>query len=153
MTGHSPSTLFRHKQKHNPSTQAILVIFVALFILFLWLHFILAQEIESLGRQIQTNAKKLSEIERRKDALRKEIAIAGSQENLSNRAWALGYRAQTPIYLLYDHPLPQATSKSQVQVRQASTTSTAETPARQSHLVWDALARQFNALQKTKAEP
>jgi len=49
----------------NPPIQLILVIFVALFILFLWLNFVLTQEIESIGREIQARTEELQAAERR----------------------------------------------------------------------------------------
>jgi cytoskeletal protein RodZ len=102
------SSQLRPKRK-SPSIQAILVIAVALLILFLWLNFVLTQEIESIGREIQEKTQELDAIERRQDSLLKEISETDSQREMASKAWELGYRPQTPIYLLLAEPLPQGT--------------------------------------------
>jgi cell division protein FtsB len=93
-----------------PSMQAILVVFAMLLILLLWMHFILAMEIESMGRQNQINTERLKKIERENAALRIQGAEIASQENLSRRARELGYGLQTPIYLRLAEPLPEPQS-------------------------------------------
>ncbi len=82
-----------------PSTRTILIIFVALLILFSWLHFILALQIASTGRQIQIQTEELQKIERENTAILQDIAEAESPRRLAERARSLGYEPQQPIYL------------------------------------------------------
>jgi cell division protein FtsB len=93
-----------------PSMQAIVVVFAILLILLLWTHFLLAMQIESMGRQNQSNAKELDKIGRENAVLRRQIAESTSQQNLSQRALELGYGLQTPIYLRLTEPLPEPQS-------------------------------------------
>lgn len=93
----------------SPSLQLVLVIAVALFILFLWLNFALTQEIESIGREIQEKTQELEAIERRRDSLLKEISETSSQLEMADKAWDLGYRPQTPVFLPVVEPLARAT--------------------------------------------
>jgi cell division protein FtsB len=93
----------------SPSIQLVLVIAVVLFILFLWLNFALTQEIESIGREIQEKTRELQAIERRQDSLLKEISETSSQLEMADKAWDLGYRPQTPVFLPVVEPLARAT--------------------------------------------
>jgi hypothetical protein len=77
-----------------------------LLILLLWLHFFIAIDITSTGREIQTKAEHLRRIGRDNAALRRRIAEAASQEELARRAKELGYSSQAPIYLPLSLPLP-----------------------------------------------
>jgi hypothetical protein len=85
---------------------------VTLLILFLWLHFVLAQKVEIAGREIQVKSEELQKIERHNHELRRQISIAGSQERMSDRSRMMGYAAQRPVYLLVDQPLPPTTQSS-----------------------------------------
>jgi hypothetical protein len=87
----------------------ILVVFVALLILFLWLHLILAQQIESVGREIQVAQEELDKIKRQNYTIQGEIANTYTQENMATRALDLNYRPQQPLYLSIDQPLPPST--------------------------------------------
>jgi cell division protein FtsB len=107
VTSHLPSMPSRRGRK-SPPLQAILVVFVALFILFLWLNFILTQQIESIGREIQVKTKELNRVERRHEALLKEICEVASEQEMANMATRLGYRPQTPVYVAVGRPFVQA---------------------------------------------
>jgi cell division protein FtsB len=102
------STIRYTAKVSSPSIQVILVVFVALFILFLWLNFVLTQEIESIGREIQAKTEELQTMERRQDVLLKEISVISSQERMADQAWTMGYQPQTPVYLSVAEPLGQA---------------------------------------------
>jgi hypothetical protein len=73
------------------------------------MHFILAMEIETTGRQIQKRSEELRRISRENDALRREIAEAGSYRNLAERAEGLGFERQPPTYLILQDPLARPT--------------------------------------------
>ncbi|MGD2205264.1 MAG: hypothetical protein PVH17_00675 [Anaerolineae bacterium] len=83
------------------------IIFVALLILFRWLHLILALEIATNGRQIQLRTEELHKYERLNLAIQREIAEAESPRQLADRALSLGYRPHKPIYLRISKPLAQ----------------------------------------------
>lgn len=95
------------------SLEAGLLILAGLFILFLWLQFILAVEIESTGRQIEVRLREWERIERQNAALRQEIAVARSQQSLSERAYQLGYQYRPPLFLRLTQPL--VSSQEQIQ--------------------------------------
>ena len=80
MKGKLPRVSFRSKRSRTPSIQALIVIFISLFILFLWLNFGLTQQIESIGRDIQAKTEELQSLERQGDAYRQEISDKESQE-------------------------------------------------------------------------
>jgi hypothetical protein len=71
----------------------------ALLILFAWLHLILALQIASTGRQIQMATEELNKLRRDNLAVIRDTAIAGSEENMTKRAEAMGYALQAPVYL------------------------------------------------------
>ena len=79
---------------------------VALLILFAWLHLILALQIASTGRQIQIATEELNKLKRENMAVVQDTAVAESEENMTRRAEALGYRLQTPVYLSLGQTLP-----------------------------------------------
>lgn len=91
------------KQEH--STHVAVAILIALLILFLWLHFILAQQSETIGRQMAAATERLNQIERHNQVLLQEITMAESQSNMSAAAQALGFRPQQPLYLAINRPL------------------------------------------------
>jgi hypothetical protein len=84
------------------SVRIVIAAFVALLILFGWLHMIQALEIASTGRDIQDKMEELKEVRRENDYLRWRIAQELSVAEMSDRARHLGYRQQEPVYL----PLP-----------------------------------------------
>lgn len=144
MAGRLPPISFRTNRKYRPSTQAILIVSVVLFILFLWLNFVLAQEIESIGREIQVQTELLHRRQRQKDVLLKGIAEAGSQKNMAERARQAGYRLQVPIFLLVDQPLPQPTFGAEGSGRQLGTQADgAGDVVYSSYSLWDTLVRPF----------
>lgn len=144
MTGHLPSIQTKQGRK-SPSLQVILVAFVALVILFLWLNFVLAQEIESIGREIQVKTEELGAVERRHEALLKEISTVGSQQDMAARALALGYQPQTPVFLAVPEPLVQAPSNAFADSGQVAVLSGGERdwPSQPASSLLDVLARQL----------
>lgn len=118
--GKLPRISFRSRRNRTPSTQALIVIFITLFILFLWFNFGMAQQIESIGREIQAKTEKLESIERYMDARRQEIAVEGSQAKMSARARVLGYQAQAPFFLRVAEPLPESVSEASPPARQST---------------------------------
>jgi hypothetical protein len=109
VTSHLPSIPSKRGPK-SPPLQVILIAFVALFILFLWLNFVLMQEIEAIGREIQVKTAELKTVERRHEALLREICEVGSEQEMANMATGLGYRPQTPVYMVVGKPLVQAST-------------------------------------------
>jgi cell division protein FtsB len=105
----------RHTTRRGPSLETAIAVSIALFILFLWLHFVLAQELESVGRQIQERTYELERADRENAALEAQIAETGNQENMSRRAKELGYDIRTPTYLVISEPLgrPQSDETSE----------------------------------------
>jgi cell division protein FtsB len=141
------STIRYTAKVSSPSIQVILVVFVALFILFLWLNFVLTQEIESIGREIQAKTEELQVIERRQGVLLKEISVIGSQERMAEQAWLVGYRPQTPVYLSVAEPLGQAASEATEYGGQpAASVSAGEQSAERTRSLWDLLAHQGGTL-------
>jgi cell division protein FtsL len=92
-------------EQHALSLQVIVAITVALLILFLWMRFIVALQIESTGRQIQSKTEELERLQRSNAALQRDIAESMSQETLSERAQAVDYQLQPPAYLVISEPL------------------------------------------------
>lgn len=90
----------------------VLGVLVALLILFYWLHFLVAHENESIGRKIQAQTEELARIERVNMALRQQVATTYAEAVMAERARALGYRPQQPLYLLVDRPLAPASAGS-----------------------------------------
>lgn len=133
MSSQASPVVFRHRGRHGPATGIVVAGLVALLILFLWLHFVLAQEIESAGREILLQAEELHRVERHNHELRHRIAIAGSQERMAQRSREMGYAAQQPVYLLVEQPLPPTTQSSRLVRRELAGTvdTSAQAPIRQ----------------------
>jgi hypothetical protein len=123
----------------------ILIAFTALFILFLWLNFVLTQEIESIGREIQVKTKELNRVERRHEALLKEICEVASEQEMANMATVLGYQPQTPVYVTVGRPIVQASSETAASDGQfvALSSEGEEWPAVEVIELTGMLARQF----------
>ncbi len=86
-------------------THIVIAVFVALLILFFWLQFLAAQQIETLGRQIMETNRELERVQRENAALEHAICAETAQERMAQRAEALGYDLQPPVYLLLAEPL------------------------------------------------
>lgn len=142
MTEQLSSGAFRGMRTRGPSLQAVLVAFISLVILFLWLNFVLAQEIESMGREIQVKNQELRALERQNEALLREISAAGSERNLAQRAKSLGYGPDMPVYLTIEEPIIGPYSDALAKGFVASLTPE-ERSARQSDPLWTLLGRQF----------
>ena len=126
MKGKLPRVSFGSKRSHTPSIQALIVIFITLFVLFLWLNFGLTQQIELIGREIQVKTQDLKALEQEGDAYKQEISEEGSQRNMSKRARVLGYEPQAPHYLLMTEPLVEPESEAPVPAEQSSTLTSSE---------------------------
>jgi hypothetical protein len=124
--GKLPRVSFGSKRSHTPSIQALIVIFITLFILFLWLNFGLTQQIESLGRDIQVKTQELKSLKQEGDAYKQQLSENGSQRNMSKRARVLGYEPQAPHYLLMTEPLVEPESGVPVPAEQSSTLAGSE---------------------------
>jgi len=107
VNGHQLNGSSKRKGSASPSMQVTILVFVALCVLFLWLNLVMAQQIESRGREIQVKTEELRAVERRQEALLKEISAAGSEQRMAEQAAALGYRPQAPIYLPVAHALAE----------------------------------------------
>ena len=88
-----------------PSLRTAIIVFIAVLVLFRWLHLILALQITSTGQQILNSTEILRKHEREITVLQRIIAEAESPTNLANVATGLGYSPRTPIYLPLAHPL------------------------------------------------
>lgn len=98
---------------HVLSMKAVIIVFVVLFILFLWLHFILAMDITSTYRQIEVKTEELNRLQRENGALRRGIAETESLDKMSSRAEKQQYVLQEPLYLILTQPLPQPADDAQ----------------------------------------
>ena len=126
MKGKLPRVSFRSRRSHTPSIQALIVIFITLFILFLWLNFGLTQQIESIGREIQVKTDVLQSLEQQGDAHRQEISEIESQQNMAERARVLGYQPQAPYFLPMTEPLAESESEAPVPGPQSSILASSE---------------------------
>ena len=126
MKGKLPRVSFRSKRSRTPSIQALIVIFISLFILFLWLNFGLTHQIESIGRDIQVRTEELQSLERQGDAYRQEISDKESQRVMSERARLLGYQPQAPFFLPMSEPLAEPESEAPVPGWQSTTLASGE---------------------------
>jgi cell division protein FtsB len=135
--GKLPRISFRSKRSRTPSTQALIVIFISLFILFLWLNFVLTQQIESIGRDIQVKTEELQALEQQGDAYRQEISDIASQRKMSERARLLGYQPQAPFFLPMSEPFAEPESEAPIPGRQAVTLASGEgVQARTANSLW-----------------
>lgn len=88
-----------------PVLHIVVAVVIAVLLLFLWMHFILAMQIEATGRQIQEERVVLERLERQNAALGRRIAEGSSQNLLTRRAQDMDYELRTPHYLLLARPL------------------------------------------------
>lgn len=124
----------------------MLAVLVIVTILLLWLHFVLALQIASTGRQIQIATEDLHKLKRSNAAILREISEAESPRRLAERAYDLGYRPQTPIYL----PLAGTLSQTGAPIAGVGDSPAPET-ARDS--VWNALARGLDTWAEAQNTP
>lgn len=117
---------------HVLSMKAVIIVFVVLFILFLWLHFILAMDITATHRQIEIKTKELNRLKRDSGALRRRIADIESLGNMSTRAEKQNYILQEPLYLILTQPLPPADDAQGLQTYFAIAVPENKTPTAQS---------------------
>jgi len=96
------------KRKSGFPTHIVVAVFVALLILFFWLQFLVAQEIETLGRQILETNRELERLRRENAALEHAICTEMAQERMAQRAEAMGYALHRPVYLPLAEPLAPA---------------------------------------------
>jgi hypothetical protein len=106
-----PVPVQAHKQSrtqpsvHTLSLRAACIAFVAIVILFRWLHLIVSLQVASTDRQIQISTDQLAECERANAAVLYSIAEASSPRSFAQRAMELGYGPQTPAYVVSDLPI------------------------------------------------
>jgi cell division protein FtsB len=128
------------------SSWTVLAVFVVVVILSLWLHFVLALQIASTGRQIQIKTEELHKLDRTNAALMREVARAESPRALAARAHDLGYQPQAPIYLPLSRPVSQPGAETGE--TGAGSAAQASSPS-----VWDALAGGLNTWAQAKNTP
>ncbi len=87
---------------HAPSLRAVIAVFIALVILFGWLHLILTLEIALTGREIQIKTEELEAITRHKSSLQQQISTLESPAVLAPAAYDMGFADRAPLYV----PLP-----------------------------------------------
>lgn len=138
-----PTGLIRRRQTRGPSLQAVLVAFISLVILLIWLNFVLTQETESIGREIQTKTEELRALERRNSALLREISEASSEQILAERAKALGYGPEMPVFLTVDEPIIETTGRFWETGGAFTSLTEEERQALSFDPLWDLLSRQF----------
>lgn len=151
MTREMPSGAFRGRQARGPSFQAVLVAFVSLVILFLWLNFVLTQEIESVGREIQVETEELRTLERQNQALLRQISVNGSERSLAQRAKSLGYRPAVPLYLSIDEPIIGPTDGVLAREDFFASLTAEERRVQQSDPLWALLGLQFGGAKESPA--
>jgi len=106
-----PVPVQAHKQSrtqpsvHSLSLRAACIAFVAIVILFRWLHLIVSLQVASTDRQIQISNDELAKFERANAALLYSIAEASSPRSLSERSKELGYGPQAPAYVVTHLPM------------------------------------------------
>jgi hypothetical protein len=93
-----------HTFSTKPSLRLTIAIFVALLILFAWLHLILALQVASTERQIQSAAAEIRKLERDQVALQHKIAESMSPAEMQGRLLEQGFRRSAPVYVLMPQP-------------------------------------------------
>lgn len=132
--------------RHTPSSWTVLAAFIIVLILFLWLHFVLALQVASTGRQIQIGTEELQEQVRANEAIQRDIAEAESPRAMATRARDLGYGPQTPVYLPLSRPVSQPGDGTGATVR--STAVEDSSPS-----MWDTLADGVSTWAQAKNTP
>jgi len=104
-----PAQAFRQSQArtsvHAPSLRAAFIAFVAIVILFRWMHLIVSLRVAATESQIQMSSDMLAEGDRTNAALLYSIAEATSPRSLAQRAVDLGYGPRAPDYVGSDQPI------------------------------------------------
>lgn len=93
-----------------PSLRTAVILFIAVLILFRWLHLILALDITSTGRQIQSRTDELHRHQRVIADIQLRIAVAEAPGRLTELARQLGYGQRQAIYVQVDEPLVPLTA-------------------------------------------
>ena len=101
----TPQQARAHSSRRIPALHIIVAVLIALLLLFLWMRFILAMQLETTGREIQEEMVVLERLERQNAALGRKIAENSSQEVLTRRVQEMGYELKTPHYLSLARPL------------------------------------------------
>lgn len=91
--------------ERGPSLRTAVIVFIAVLILFRWLHLILTLEIASTSHQIENLREERRRHERIIADLRRRIAVAESPDVLSDMADEMGYGMRPVVYLPLDRPL------------------------------------------------
>jgi hypothetical protein len=100
-----PSALSERHSPKSPAHHFALAAVVALLILSLWLHLILALEIERMGHDIDLRTEELERLQRENLARMGQITLLESQRRMAEEATALDFRPQQPLYLAVRQPL------------------------------------------------
>lgn len=93
-----------------PSLRTAVIVFIAVLILFRWLHLVLALDITSTGRQIQSRTDELHRHQRVISDIQLRIATAGNPGRLAELAKQMGYGPKQAVYLQVDGPLSPLTN-------------------------------------------
>ena len=128
-----------------PALHIIIAVVIALVLLFLWMHFILAMQIEATGREIQEERVRLGRIERQNAALGRQIAETNSQEVLTRRSKELGYELRVPHYLSLARPLLEpGNGNSEEGTRLSTSSGGAALPSRDALPLLEVVANAFS---------
>jgi hypothetical protein len=103
----TPQQARARSSQRIPALHIVVAVVIAVLLLFLWMHFLLAMQIEATGRQIQEERVTLERLERQNAALARRIAESSSQDFLKRRAEDMGYELRAPHYLPLARPLLQ----------------------------------------------
>ena len=139
----TPQQARARSSRRIPALHIIIAVLIALLLLFLWMHFLLAMQIEATGREIQEEMVVLDRLERQNAALGRKIAESSSQEVLTRRAQEIGYELKTPHYLSLARPLLEPGS-SEEETRHSTSSDGVETPPSNALPLLDVLADAFS---------
>jgi hypothetical protein len=128
-----------------PALHIVIAVLIALLLLFLWMHFLLAMQIEATGREIQEEMVVLDRFERQNAALGRKIAESSSQEVLVRRVQEMGYELKTPHYLSLARPLLEPSNgSSDLGTGRLASSGDAETPSPGALSLLDVVADAFS---------
>lgn len=142
-----------HLATHAPSLKVVFIAFVALLILFLWLHLILAEDIATTGREIQTQTEVLHGLERDIAVLQRRIAEPESQHIMSQRAEQAEYELRKPIYVTVSRPLSKPEGEAAREGMQLPTNGTASGASPIQASLGDILVRESDIRSESEVTP
>lgn len=134
--------------------RAASVVFVALLVLLLWLHFGLSLQITKTERRILNQRLLLEKLQRDNAAIRLKIAEAESPQILEERALEQNYRWQQPLYLTLSQSSPERTADGDLEDSSLPNPVTmAEAVAPMDHSPMQRLLGEVGAWLETKSVP